>query len=63
MDADAETVLRQALEDPAHVAADGQSVTARPIGEILQAADRLSAVTAATKNHCGMVFRKMIPSG
>ena len=62
MSDDLSDTIREAAGDPEQVSADGVSVKARPIDQLIAADEHLAAKTAAGKNHLGLIFRKLVPS-
>ena len=58
-----EDALEQAALNPKSVATDKGSVTARNIGDLLQALGHESANTAASKNHFGLRLVKIEAPG
>lgn len=58
-----EEAICQAAVEPAHVAVDGQSVQARPIGDLIQAADREASRNASKNPAFGLDFRRFEPGG
>lgn len=55
------SAVTQAITDPAASAADGQSVTARPVAEIVLGIQFAAAAAAAVLPHWGLRRKKMIP--
>lgn len=53
--------IADAAEEVAAVTADGTSVKAHPIKDLIEARKHAAAVAAASKNHLGLSVRKMIP--
>jgi hypothetical protein len=53
--------VEQAVVTPASVADQGQTITERPLKDLLDARDRLS--TAKAKPHFGLRFTKLKPPG
>jgi len=43
--------------------ADGRSMTSQDADEVIKIEDRLNAKSARSKNHLGLVFRKIAPGG
>lgn len=53
--------IEQAVITPASVSDQGQSITERPLKDLLDARERLS--TANAKNHFGLRFTRLVPPG
>ena len=55
-------IAQQAVE-PAGVTADGQSTTARPIGDVLLAQNALDARANRSKRRLGITSRRLVTPG
>lgn len=55
--------IEQSLITPASVTDQSQSITERPIKDLLDARERLAGETAGKKPHFGLRFTKLIPPG
>lgn len=58
-----DSTIEDLATSPLSVTVDGQTVTERPIADVIAAQDRTAATTAATKAHRGIRFTKLIPPG
>lgn len=60
---DLEQTIRDAAETPAQAIIDGQSATARPLKDLIEADQYLAGKTAATSPSRGLRFSKFVPPG
>lgn len=61
--ADLSNDIETAATDPASASADGESVQARPLSELIEADKYLKANTGASKAHRGLRITKLVPPG
>jgi len=54
--------IEEAAASPARVAVDGTVVEGQSIRDLIEADKYLAQKSAATRNHLGVSFRKLIPS-
>lgn len=55
--------IANAATTPSSASSDGQSVSARPVNEIIEADRYLRAKESAAKKHRGLRFAKIVPPG
>lgn len=55
--------IATAAASPAAASVDGQSVSARPVGDLITADQYLAAKEAAQKRRRGVRFSKLVPPG
>lgn len=61
--ADLSEDIEDAATKPASASADGESVQARPLSELIEADKHLAAKAASSKKHGGMRITKLVPPG
>jgi hypothetical protein len=62
-DSDLEETIRTAAAEPASASADGQSATAQPLRDLIDADKYLATKAAARAQKPGIRFAKFIPPG
>jgi hypothetical protein len=61
--ADLSDQIQQAAADPASVSSDGQSVSTRPVDQLVTADQYLAAKVEVKKRRRGVTFSKLVPPG